>query len=321
MHATLSLLQQTDFPSIRRRRLNTLQVNLGYRCNQQCLHCHVDAGPRRSEMMSRDTVNDIIRLLSSGQIETIDITGGAPELHPEFRRLVERACALGIHVIDRCNLTVLNEAGQENTAEFLAAHQVEIIASLPCYSEENVDAQRGKGVFQSSIEAMRKLNELGYAQPFSDHVLNLVYNPTGPFLPPSQSELEKDYKEKLDSQFAVQFNSLFTLTNMPIKRFGSTLISRGEFDDYMQLLKASYNPDTLETVMCRELISVDWKGFVYDCDFNQMLALPLSIKGKQPVHISKLNLEELENNPIIVADHCYGCTAGQGSSCGGALNE
>jgi len=320
MHATLPLLEKTDFPAIARSAVKTLQVNLGYKCNQQCLHCHVDASPRRTEMMSTENINEVIKCLSSGQIETLDITGGAPELHPEFKRLVERAREMGIHVMDRCNLTILNETEQEGLAEFLAAHQVEVIASLPCYSQENVDGQRGKGVFEGSIGGIKKLNELGYAQSSSDLVLNLVYNPTGPFLPPSQAELQADYKNKLQQEFGVQFNNLFTITNMPIKRFGSTLISKGEFDDYMQLLKSSYSEENLQTVMCRDLISIDWQGYCYDCDFNQMLNLPMCLNGKQKTHISELKLEQLENNPIIIADHCYGCTAGQGSSCGGALS-
>jgi len=322
MHATLPLLQQTDFPAIQRNRLKTLQVNLGYKCNQQCLHCHVDASPNRTEMMSSDTIKEIIKLLSSGLIETLDLTGGAPELHPQFKHLVERASALDVHVIDRCNLTILNEAGQENLAEFLAAHQVEVVASLPCYSEGNVDGQRGKGVFESSIAGIKKLNELGYAQEGSAHVLNLVYNPTGPFLPPPQAQLETDYKEKLQQQFDIQFNQLFTITNMPIKRFGSTLISKGQFDEYMQLLKSSYSVENLNTVMCKDLISIDWQGYCYDCDFNQMLNLPACLNSnKGKTYVGDLIVEELEDKSIVIADHCYGCTAGQGSSCGGALSE
>lgn len=320
MHATLPLLQKTDFPAISRNRLKTLQVNLGYRCNQQCLHCHVDASPRRTEMMSEENINEVVKLLSSGLIETLDLTGGAPELHPHFKYLVERARAFDIHVIDRCNLTILSEPGQENLAEFLTAHQVEVVASLPCYTEDNVDGQRGKGVFNASIAGIKRLNELGYAQPYSDHVLNLVYNPTGPFLPPAQSQLQADYKQKLEEQFGIQFNQLFTITNMPIKRFGSTLISKGEFDDYMQLLKSSFSADNLQTVMCKDLLSVDWQGYCYDCDFNQMLDLPMC-SNNQKMHIADLNVQQLENKAIVIADHCYGCTAGQGSSCGGALNE
>ncbi|MDH5391721.1 MAG: arsenosugar biosynthesis radical SAM protein ArsS [Gammaproteobacteria bacterium] len=319
MLATLPLLEKTDFPAIQRGPLKTLQVNLGYRCNQQCLHCHVDAGPNRKEMMSHENINEIIKLLSSGQIETLDLTGGAPELHPEFRRLVERARALDVHVIDRCNLTILSEPGQQNLAQFLAANQVEVVASLPCYTADNVDGQRGKGVFDASIEGIRQLNQLGYADS-SDHVLNLVYNPTGAFLPPSQVGLESDYKKQLGEQFAISFNHLFTITNMPIKRFGSTLISKGEFNNYMGLLKASFSANNLQTVMCRDLISIDWQGWLYDCDFNQMLELPLLLGGKKK-HISELLVEQLQNNDIVIADHCYGCTAGQGSSCGGALSD
>lgn len=319
MHATLPLLISTDFPAIKRAQLKTLQVNLGYRCNQQCLHCHVDASPRRTEELSADNTKEVIKLLSSGSIETLDLTGGAPELHPQFRYLVERARALDVHVIDRCNLTILSEPGEENLAEFLAANQVEVVASLPCYTEENVDGQRGKGVFLASIEGIKKLNELGYAQEHSDHVLNLVYNPGGAFLPPAQDQLEADYKQKLHEEFNIQFNHLFTITNMPIKRFGSALISNGEFDNYMQLLKSSYSAENIKTVMCRDLISVDWQGNVFDCDFNQLLELPLLIDG-QKKHISEISIERLNNNDIVIADHCYGCTAGQGSSCGGALS-
>ena len=320
MLATLPLLQNSDFPQIKRGQLRTLQVNLGYRCNQQCLHCHVDAGPRRTESMSDENISVIVKSLSSGQITTLDLTGGAPELHPKFRYLVETARALDIHVIDRCNLTILSEPGQESLAEFLAAHQVEVVASLPCYSEENVDGQRGEGVFTASIEGIKKLNVLGYAQPHSDHILNLVYNPTGAFLPPAQGQLEADYKQKLSEQFDIEFNNLFTITNMPIKRFGSSLISKGEFENYMQLLKSSYSTDNLQTVMCRDLISIDWQGYIYDCDFNQMLELPLLLNNEKQ-HISQLVIDQLDKNDIVVADHCYGCTAGQGSSCGGALSD
>ncbi len=320
MHATLPLLEKTDFPAIKRSTPKTLQVNLGYRCNQQCLHCHVDASPNRTESMSDDNINEVIKLLSSGLIDTLDLTGGAPELHPKFQYLVERARVLDVHIIDRCNLTILSEPGQENLAEFLTANQVEVVASLPCYTEDNVDGQRGKGVFSASIEGIKKLNDLGYAQEFSDQVLNLVYNPTGAFLPPSQDELETDYKKKLSDQFGIQFNHLFTITNMPIKRFGSTLISKGTFDEYMNLLKSAYSAENLKTVMCRDLISVDWQGNLYDCDFNQMLDLPLYLDGNKK-HISNISLEDLSDNNIVIADHCYGCTAGQGSSCGGALTE
>jgi len=321
MHATLPLLQETDFPAIKRTELGTLQVNLGYLCNQQCLHCHVNAGPNRKEIMLRETIDQIIEFVGKSKISTLDLTGGAPELNPHFRYLVEQARALGCTVIDRCNLTVLNEPGQEHLAAFLAGNQVEISASLPCYLQENVDAQRGKGVFGSSISALQQLNELGYGQADSNLVLNLVYNPQGPTLPPPQCSLESDYRKLLKDNYNIDFNHLFTITNMPIKRFGSTLISKGQFSDYMDLLKQNSSRDNLASVMCRNLISIDWQGYVYDCDFNQMLELPLLLKDKPRVHINDLHAEQLTGNDIAVADHCYACIAGQGSSCGGALSE
>ena len=320
MHATLPLLKDTDFPAIRRGRLTTLQVNLGYRCNQSCLHCHVNAGPNRTEMMSADTIDTVVEFLKAGKIETLDLTGGAPELNPHFRDLVTRARALGVHVMDRCNLTILSEPGQEDLAAFLAANAVEVIASLPCYLEDNVDGQRGKGVYQGSIEGLKKLNALGYGQPGSGLALNLVYNPTGPFLPPPQAALEADYKRELAERFGIVFSQLFTLTNLPIQRFGSTLISKGQFEDYMTLLRDAYRAENLDAVMCRSLLSVDWQGHVYDCDFNQMLGLPLRIEGRPRPQLADLIGHDLAGNPIVIADHCYGCTAGQGSSCGGALS-
>ena len=320
MHATLPLLKDTDFPAIRRGRLTTLQVNLGYRCNQSCLHCHVNAGPTRKEMMSAETIDTVVEFLAAGNIETLDLTGGAPELNPHFRDLVTRARALGVHVMDRCNLTILSEPGQDDLAAFLAANAVEVIASLPCYLEDNVDGQRGKGVYQGSIEGLKKLNALGYGQPGSGLALNLVYNPTGPFLPPPQAALEADYKRELAERFGIVFSQLFTLTNLPIQRFGSTLISKGQFEDYMTLLRDAYRAENLDAVMCRSLLSVDWQGHVYDCDFNQMLGLPLRIEGRPRPHLADLIGHDLAGNPIVVADHCYGCTAGQGSSCGGALS-
>ena len=320
MHATLPLLKDTDFPAIRRGRLTTLQVNLGYRCNQSCLHCHVNAGPNRKEMMTAGTIDTVVEFLQAGNIKTLDLTGGAPELNPHFRDLVTRARALGVHVMDRCNLTVLNEPGQEDLAAFLAAHKVEVIASLPCYLEDNVDGQRGQGVYQGSIEGLRQLNALGYGQAGSGLALNLVYNPTGPFLPPPQAQLEADYKRELDTRFGIVFNRLFTLTNLPIQRFGSTLVSKGQFEDYMRLLREAYRAENLDAVMCRSLLSVDWQGYVYDCDFNQMLGLPLRIGGRPRPQLADLLGRDLDGNPIVIADHCYGCTAGQGSSCGGALS-
>jgi radical SAM/Cys-rich protein len=313
MHATLPLLRHYQFPAIRRGRLETLQVNLGYKCNQSCLHCHVNAGPTRTEMMSRETLNDVFAFLDVSGVNTLDITGGAPELHPHFRELVAHGWDRGVRVIDRCNLTVLEEPGQEDTAAFLAKHRVEITASLPCYTEELVDRQRGKGVHEKSMRAIRTLNALGYGDEL---VLNLVYNPQGPALPPAQEKLEADYKRILGETFGVRFSHLLTLANMPIQRFGSTLISKGEFNQYMTLLHESHRDENLAAVMCRTLISVDWQGDVYDCDFNQMLDLPL---GGKRAKLPQLIGRDLEGNPIAVRDHCFGCTAGQGSSCSGAL--
>lgn len=319
MHATLPLLVETDFPALRRAKLETLQVNLGYRCNQQCLHCHVNAGPNRKENMSTETVDDLIAFLKRSIIKTLDLTGGAPEMNPEFRRLVMVAKELNVHVIDRCNLSILFEPGQDDLAEFLAENNVEIVASLPCYIEDNVDGQRGKGVYESSIKALQKLNSLGYGQENNPLKINLVYNPTGPFLPPPQQQLEADYKRELLRKFGIVFNSLYTLANMPIQRFGSMLISKGEFDNYMQLLKSAHLAENCDQVMCLNTLSVNWQGYLYDCDFNQMLDLPLQLHERYRSHIKNVNCEELEQLAIVIADHCYGCTAGQGSSCGGAL--
>jgi radical SAM/Cys-rich protein len=319
MHATLPLLRDTDFPAIKRASLKTMQVNVGYRCNQSCLHCHVNAGPKRKEAMTRETADLVLAYLRQCGAETLDITGGAPELNENFRYLVAEARNLGVHVMDRCNLTILNETGQEDTADFLAEHQVEVVASLPCYLKENVEGQRGKGVFDNSISGIKKLNSLGYAQENSGLLLNLVYNPTGPYLPPSQDILESDYKREL-AKHGVAFNHLYTLTNMPIARFGSTLISNNQFNEYMTLLKQAHQDANIENVMCRTLVSVDWKGYVYDCDFNQMLGIPMPIRNKPRPHLRDLMAVNLEGNAIAIADHCYGCTAGQGSSCGGALD-
>ncbi|HKU47186.1 MAG TPA: arsenosugar biosynthesis radical SAM (seleno)protein ArsS [Burkholderiales bacterium] len=315
MHATLPLMRHYGFPPIRRKRLETLQVNLGYKCNQSCLHCHVNAGPTRTEMMSRETVADVLAYLGVSGVRNLDITGGAPELHVHFRELVTRARALGVHVMDRCNLTILEEPGQEDLEAFLAAHEVEITASLPCYTEELVDRQRGKGVYDKSLRALRRLNAAGYGTRLP---INLVYNPQGPSLPPPQDKLEADYRRILGEQHGIVFTRLFTLANMPIQRFGSTLVSKGQFNDYMRLLHGAHRDENLEGVMCRTLLSVDWEGNVYDCDFNQMLDLPLQIKGRR-LRLAQLIGRNLTGNPIAVRDHCYGCTAGQGSSCGGAL--
>jgi radical SAM/Cys-rich protein len=262
MHATLPLLRTSDFPPIRRNKLETLQVNLGYRCNQSCTHCHVAAGPNRTEEMSRQNVEAVLAFLAQQSMATLDLTGGAPELHPLFRELVSRARAFGAHVIDRCNLTILEEPGQRDLAQFLAAERVDIVASLPCYLKDNVDRQRGKGVFDASVRALRQLNALGYGHVNSGLALNLVYNPQGPSLPPPQGALEVDYKRELQARYGIVFNQLYTLTNMPIQRFGSMLISKGRFNEYMALLRNAYQESNIDGVMCRSLLSVDWQGFV-----------------------------------------------------------
>jgi radical SAM/Cys-rich protein len=320
MHATLPLLVATDFPPIRRARLEILQVNLGYKCNQSCLHCHVNAGPGRKEMMSRETVEEVLQVLKASAVAILDLTGGAPELNPNFRYLVEQARGMGVRVIDRCNLTILEEPGQEDLAGFLAARKVEIVASLPCYLKDNVEAQRGEGVYDKSILGLQRLNALGYGVPGSELDLTLVYNPQGPSLPPPQQALEADYKTYLRDRHGIEFTHLFTLTNMPIQRFGSTLISRGQFQDYMTVLREAHCAANLSSVMCRNLLSVDWRGYTYDCDFNQMLGIPLRLNGSPRTHIRDLTGVDVEGRPVMVADHCYGCTAGQGSSCGGALS-
>jgi radical SAM/Cys-rich protein len=321
MRDTWPLLAKIEFPPLARRRIDTLQVNVGYRCNQSCVHCHVGASPNRTEEMAGKTVDLVLEVLEYRTIATLDITGGAPELNPHFRRLVRAARDLGVRVIDRCNLTILEVAGQEDLAEFLAAQAVDIVASLPCYLIDNVDRQRGKGVFEGSIRGLRRLNALGYGRAGTGHILNLVYNPQGPSLPPPQEALEADYRRELGEKFGIVFNRLFTLANMPIQRFGSMLISKGEFDGYMELLRAAHRDDNVDGVMCRDLVSVDWRGYLYDCDFNQMLDLPLTGPDGARRRLEDLLKDNLENNPIQAAGHCYGCTAGQGSSCGGALKE
>ncbi len=321
MHQTLHLMRSRGFPHIRRKALDTLQVNLGYRCNQACLHCHVNASPDRREMMSGDTIDEVIAFMRASGVSTLDLTGGAPELNDHFRALVKAARGMNVRVIDRCNLTILEEPGHEDLADFLAGQQVEITASLPCHSQENVDKQRGEGVFEASIAALKKLNALGYGHPGTGLTLNLVFNPQGPKLPPAQEQLEADYHRLLSQNFGIVFNHLYTITNMPIQRFGSTLISKGEFEGYMDLLVANFQSHNLESVMCRSLLSVDYQGFVYDCDFNQMLGLPLQHGTQLRTHLRELMDVDLLGNPIVVRDHCYGCTAGQGSSCGGALDE
>lgn len=323
MHVMLPLLQTTDFPALHRKHLDTLQVNLGYRCNQSCLHCHVNAGPTRTEMMDAVNLALIPEVIRARSIDVLDLTGGAPELHESFRALVSEVAAMGVRIIDRCNLTILFEPGQETLAAFLAQHRVEIVASMPCYSPENVNRQRGEGVFEKSISALKKLNALGYGQPDSGLTLNLVYNPQGPSLPPDQVSLEADYKRELLANFGIRFNQLFALANMPIQRFGSTLVSKGSFTTYMKLLRDNFSPHNLDGVMCKSLISVDWRGYLFDCDFNQQLGIPLpdaALAAQQDrPHLRDLLLADPSGGLIRTADHCYGCTAGQGSSCGGAL--
>jgi len=319
MRATLPLLEQTAFPPIRRRRLETLQVNVGYRCNLSCLHCHVSAGPTRKEEMTPTTAEQIVRFLDVSEVSTLDLTGGAPEMNANFRYLVRKARDRGLRVIDRCNLVILNEPGYEDLGQFLAEQRVDIVASLPCYLEENVDAQRGGSVYAGSIEALRKLNALGFGRPGSGLTLDLVYNPQGPHLPPPQQTLEESYRRELGERFTVVFNSLLTLANLPVGRFGSVLLSKGQFAPYMTLLKEAHQDANLDAVMCRSLISVDWQGYLYDCDFNQMLGLPMRANGSPLTHLTQLMNKDIEGLPITVRDHCYGCTAGQGSSCSGAL--
>lgn len=309
----------SSFPSIRRRRLETLQVNLGYRCNQSCSHCHVDAGPWRTEMMEPYQVELIPQVLKHCQLKTLDLTGGAPELHPQFRDLVSAARAQDVEVIDRCNLTILTEPGQESLAEFLADSGVRIVASLPCYQQERVDRQRGRGVFERSLDALQVLNRLGYGMPGSSLKLDLVYNPSGPSLPPPQHSLEKQYRKQLKASHGISFHHLLTLANMPIKRFARDLEVSGELECYQNLLQEAHRSDNLDGVMCRTLISVSWTGALHDCDFNQQLGC--SVGAEPAVLADLLTIQDgLVDQPIAVADHCFGCTAGQGSSCGGSLS-
>ncbi len=305
--------------SLQSKGIDVLQVNVGKLCNQTCRHCHVDAGPDRRESMSWDTAEAVIRVLRESSIGTLDITGGAPEMNPNFNWLVEQARQLGRHVIDRCNLTILVANGYEYLPEFLAAHQVEIIASLPCYTEGNCDSQRGDGVFQKSIRALQRLNELGYGQPESSLSLALVYNPVGPSLPPSQVQLEADYRRELRERYDIEFTKLYTITNLPISRFLDDLLQTGQYENYMQQLVGAFNPRAVEGVMCRSMLSVDWLGNLYDCDFNQMLGLKLNSPIRATIH--DLKIEELCERKIVTGRHCYGCTAGAGSGCQGALTS
>lgn len=296
--------------------LQELQVNVGRRCNQACHHCHVDAGPKRTEIMSWETMARILQWAARARIARVDITGGAPELNAGFRQFVDGFLAQGATVTARCNLTVLLEPDQEDLAEWYAARRVRLVCSLPCYTRDNVDAQRGKGVFDKSIEALRRLNALGYGRR-EELVLDLVYNPGGAFLPPPQAKLETDYKRRLKDDFDIDFSRLLTLTNLPINRFAHFLARTGQYSRYMQLLEEHFNLDTVCGLMCRHLVSVDWLGRVYDCDFNQMLDLPLA--GRPHRYLWEIEPADLTGSPVAVGEHCFGCTAGAGSSCGGAL--
>lgn len=338
---TKPLLLKTDFPSISRTSVQTLQLNLGYLCNLSCTHCHVNAGPSRTELMDKETIDSVLDYIDKHNIKLLDLTGGAPEMNPHFCYLVEQATKRNVSVVDRCNLTILLEPGYEYLADFLVKHKVIITASLPCYAEQNVDKQRGKGVFKESILALQKLNELGYGGNDPSLELNLVYNPNGICLPPNQVTLEAEYKTNLKADHNIVFHQLFTITNMPISRFGGMLLSKGLYDEYVQLLKDNFSQNNLDNVMCKTLLSIDWQGYVYDCDFNQMLDMPLYfsqlkaqqhtqsnvqnsvgviVSDKKRWHIAELVEATLDDGAIMIGEHCYGCTAGQGSSCGGALD-
>ncbi len=312
-----SRLLSSGLKPLRAAGIEVLQINVGKVCNQTCTHCHVDAGPDRRESMSRQTAEAIVKVLSNHDIPTLDITGGAPEMNPNFRWLVQQARELDRRVIDRCNLTILMAGEFKDLPEFLAKHEVEIVASLPCYLEENCDSQRGDGVFKRSIDALRRLNDLGYGQPGSNRKLTLVYNPTGPSLPPAQDALEATYRDELRTRYDIEFTELHTITNLPISRFLDDLLRNKRFDEYMQKLIDNFNPLTVDGVMCRTMLSVDWQGNLFDCDFNQMLHLGLS--SEMPRRISEFDLARLSDRTIQTGRHCFGCTAGSGSSCQGAV--
>ena len=315
-----AVLRRHGLEPLARARVDTLQLNVTLRCNLACHHCHVESGPKRTEAMDEAVVARVLDLLAASPgVRTLDLTGGAPEMHPDFRVLVEGARALGLEVIDRCNLTILHERGYRDLPEFFAKSGVTVIASLPCYTRENVESQRGREVFDRSIEALRWLNSLGYGRASSDLRLDLVHNPLGPSLPPPQDELEKEYKVELQERFGVEFHRLLAITNMPIKRFGDMLVRRGQASEYLSLLVNHFNPRVVPQVMCRTLVSVGHDGQLYDCDFNLALELPLAGKRRTLWEIETLS--ELEGDPIATASHCFGCTAGAGSSCGGILEE
>jgi len=310
-------LRRSGVGALRRGSLRFMQVNVGKMCNQTCRHCHVDAGPDRTEIMTRQTMEQCLEALARTQIEVVDITGGAPEMNPHFCWFVERVRRMGRHVIDRCNLTILTVPRYESMVDFLARHRVEIIASLPYYLASRTDAQRGEGVFEKSLCALRRLNRVGYGQEGSGLLLNLVYNPGGAFLPPRQEEIEARYRRELKQRYGIVFNRLYTITNIPINRFLEYLLESGNYEGYMQRLHAAFNPQAVHGVMCREMISVGWDGRLYDCDFNQQIELGLA--DGLPHHISQFDPRRLDGAPIQIGNHCYGCTAGAGSSCVGAI--
>lgn len=320
MRDTMPYLRKTNFPRIQRGTLQTLQMNLGYLCNIACTHCHVAAGPKRTELMDKATMDVALAFMQTQGVQNLDVTGGSPEMNPNFKYLMNRAKSMGAHLMDRCNPTIIEEPGYAWVPGFLAEHEVEVVASLPCYTSDNVDKQRGKGVFDASIAGLQKLNSQGYGKPGTGLLLNLVYNPLEPVLPPPQEKLQADYEHFLGDQFGIVFNQLFTIANMPIKRYGSMLLSKHQFGDYMNLLHQAHKAENASQVMCRNLVSVDYQGYVYDCDFNQMLDLALGATGSARTHLRDLLNTELQGQQVTIADHCYGCTAGQGSSCGGALN-
>ena len=315
-HDFNQVLRQHGLFPLTRSTLSELQINLGYLCNQACEHCHVEAGPKRTEMMTWETMQKILAWAAESDIKRADLTGGAPELNQHFRRFVDGLLELGIAVTSRCNLKVLFEPGQENLAQWYAERKIKLVCSLPCYTSENVDAQRGKGVFGKSIDALEVLNRYGYGR-HRELVLDLVYNQVGAVLPPSQAGLQNDYRTRLKQDFGIDFNDLLTITNMPINRFEHFLKRTGQLQSYQQLLVDNFNPATVEPLMCRHLLSVDWQGYLHDCDFNQMLKIPMAVGGrKQLWHITQ---DKIDFTPIAVDKHCFGCTAGAGSSCGGAL--
>lgn len=315
-------LKKSDLYPLKATSVDTLQINMGKMCNQACHHCHVEAGPNREEIMGRDIMMYCIDAFTKSSLKTADLTGGAPEMNPYYRWFVERLYDFGAHVITRCNLTIITEDGYDNLPEFYKENEVEVVASLPCYTEGNVNAQRGDNVFEASIEGLKKLNEVGYGVEDSGLILNLVYNPGGASLPPSQEGLETAYKKELKSKFGIVFNSLYAITNIPIGRYKNSLEREGNYNSYMKTLIDAYNPEAAKNVMCRSAISVGYDGYLYDCDFNQMLEIKVggasvSVEKKLPTHIKDFNQKVLEGREIITGPHCYGCTAGAGSSCGG----